>query len=600
MAQEIYNEGRVVGLSAYEIFVKQVIANGVDPSDIPTESQWLTSMIGSGASMVLKLNAGTTSGVHDYELPSGSNLTVAGVVIGSPFIGDGEFESGWAKKITSYGALIENDNIASPTSTNVPSTTYKSKEYRDNVAEFAKITDGIVYTKTATWIPTGTDPAKDIDPNFNISTTVVRLYLDDILNNDVMVLLTGFNNKRILQGLSGFATDNGSGISECGSTDTVNNDWINGGLLGPEMIPWASKIIFSVPSSTYSVVSSVTRTIPKGVNSSAVTKGSYNFTNLQDSKVKSNTVVDFNSIDLTQYYTVHSSDFNKTPTITETVQDVGILGNSANSLVAWYPGITATELNSPSTDNTKIFPPALYATKITSTGDKTLVPLDVAAPGTVKGFKTATEATNYTNLMQDNFAMYYDTTNNTYTFVAYNRPTSGTAKIAYIGSSQQTQVEITAGDNKVKTVALNSYDSSTSTYTDYLMTGAGGDLTTSPLGKFHWGTLLDALKSNKYVDTLGNRLRNIGTEVNASNTIGISSSYANKLTNLGTDKLTITGSTPVEITASSNLATFANGKSVKVGTNFIEFGNGKRLYIETDITKVPTSGVPVGSIGIGW
>ena len=130
MAQEIYNEGRVVGLSAYEIFVKQVIANGVDPSDIPTESQWLTSMIGSGASMVLKLNAGTTSGVHDYELPSGSNLTVAGVVIGSPFIGDGEFESGWAKKITSYGALIENDNIASPTSTNVPSTTYKSKEYR--------------------------------------------------------------------------------------------------------------------------------------------------------------------------------------------------------------------------------------------------------------------------------------------------------------------------------------------------------------------------------------------------------------------------------------------------------------------------------------
>lgn len=611
MGQEIYNEGRVVGLSAWEIFAKNAEANGVLPEDIPTESQWLTAMIGAGASMVLNIPAGTTKGIHNFELPLGSNLTVAGVVIASPFIGDCEFDlSGWAKKVTSYGGLIKNDSEESPDSSNVPTGDYIATEYTYNVSEFAKITDGLVYTKNANWVDAATQPPeKDINPNFNSSTTVVRLYIDADLTHDTKVLFTGFNNKRILQGLSGYATGNGGGSADTNPSNpedpdsTPLNNWWDGGMLGPEIIPWASKIIFAVPSSAYNFANSVSRTLPKGVNAASVTRGSYDFTNLKESKVRANAFIDFNSIDLTQYYTVNSARFTKTPTITETIQEVGYTGDSSNSLVAWYPGITATELNDSSTDNSKFFPPALYATKVTQSGDQTLIPLDVAAPGTVKGFRgdgAAQQATNYTNLMQDNFAIYYDTNNNTYTFVSYNNPSSGTAKIAYNGNVPQTSVEITAGDKKVKTVALNSYDSSTSTYTDYLMTGAGGDLTTSPLGKFHWGTLLDALKSNKYVDTLGNRFRNIGTEVNASNTIGISSSYANKLTNLGTDKLTITGSTPVEITASSNLATFANGKSVKVGTNFIEFGNGKRLYIETDTTKVPTSGVPVGSIGIGW
>ena len=85
MAQEIYNEGRVVGLSAWEIYVKNALSDGVLPENIPDERHWLSNMIGSGASMILKVPTGTTEGVHDYVLPSGSELAAAGVIVASPF-----------------------------------------------------------------------------------------------------------------------------------------------------------------------------------------------------------------------------------------------------------------------------------------------------------------------------------------------------------------------------------------------------------------------------------------------------------------------------------------------------------------------------------
>ena len=43
----IYNEGRVVGASAYEIYVRNFYAN--DPSGTPpSEQTWLSHMFGSG------------------------------------------------------------------------------------------------------------------------------------------------------------------------------------------------------------------------------------------------------------------------------------------------------------------------------------------------------------------------------------------------------------------------------------------------------------------------------------------------------------------------------------------------------------------------
>ena len=48
----------------------------------------------------------------------------------------------------------------------------------------------------------------------------------------------------------------------------------------------------------------------------------------------------------------------------------------------------------------------------------------------------------------------------------------------------------------------------------------------------------------------------------------------------------------------TNEVVLESGTSIKSGTNFIEFSNGKRLYISN--TDPGTTNVPEGSIGIGW
>ena len=159
MPQEIYNEGRVVGLSAWEIFKRQALGNGVSENDIPNEREWLASMVGSGASMILRIPSGTQAGINDFELPSGSSLSAAGIIIANPFIGTCEYDesigaANWAKKVTSYGPLILNnqEHYPNPQHTEevpeIPGDTDYSS-YINSINEFSKITDGIVYIKNA-------------------------------------------------------------------------------------------------------------------------------------------------------------------------------------------------------------------------------------------------------------------------------------------------------------------------------------------------------------------------------------------------------------------------------------------------------------------
>lgn len=608
MPQEIYNEGRVVGLSAWEIYMKNALSNGVLPENIPTEPEWLTSMIGSGASMILRVPV-STSGIVDFDLPTGSALAAAGIVIANPFMGTCDWDDNltWATKVTSYGGLIQNDSEASPSGASVPyDASYTDAQYVDCVSEFLKITDGIVYVKGATWIPTDDTPEKDIDPKFNQSTSTIRLYIGSPLTKEVRILLTGFTNKYILQGLSGHAVAE-DGVSIGGSTDISNNNWPNGGMLGPEIAPWASKIIFIVPNSAYNLSNALTRTIPSDAEYTEGTiADAYTFRNT-DGTIRANSVVDFNSITLTDYYDANT--FSASPILNESVGAVSMGGgDSCNTITAWYPGMSAakiTETQGLSTDAEKkarFFPPALYVAQITSTGAQRLVPIDTAAPGTVKGFEDPTKAYTYKQMLPNNYALYHNSVTNTYSFVTNtNDPNvwSGTAKLEYLA---EPKVEITAGSEKAKFVALTHYNNGT--YTDYVLTGASGTVPVGPSNNMSWENLLTSLKENKAVDVLGTKLHNLGTELTASNTIGIT----NKVDTIGADNVTLkAGSNPnvaVNITAtaatsdSKHLATFDNDTSIKVGTNFIEFGNGLRLYISG--TNPGTSGVPDGSIGIGW
>jgi len=631
MAQEIYNEGRVVGFSAYEIFKRQCLDAGIPEADVPDERTWLTSMIGIGASMILQIPADTESGVHDFPLPSGSTLTAAGVIFANPFMGDCEWDDtqdspAWAKKVTSYSPLIKNASGSgnSPTSSNVPyATNYSDSQYRDIITEFVKITDGIVYTDNATWIRTEDgEPYKDINPNFGASSSVVRLYISHKLDHDVNILFTGFLNKSILNGMSGYAQSQDS-YAVGGSTDTDNNHWANGGMIGPDMIPWASKIIFSVPSSAYNITDSLTRTILSDAESSGGTAYGYTLANQLNFVIPSKPLIDFDSITLTDYYTVHEDDFTGTPVLTEAVTALSFTSNETsgyNEIVAWYPGMT-TDVWSSATSALPFFPPAIYGVQVTDTGDNTLVPLDTAAPGTIKCFPDSDQAYSYAQLLPDNYSVYFNPTTNNFTFVnpSVSDPTAwaGTAKIIY--DSSLPIYEITAGDIKAKSIAFTYYNSGV--YTDYATDGTSGTLSDkAPAGTLIWDDLLAGLKTNKAIDLFGAKLRNFATELNTSNSVGMD----NVLDNLGSKSVVVnpgaSSDSPAyikfdsvrvgsEVSGNDRYLTLNSNDSpasVHLGKTFIKFksstqnGADLKLYISATEPNPQTENIPTGSIGIGW
>lgn len=608
MAQEIYNEGRVVGLSAWELFKREALSNGVDPDKIPDEREWLASMVGSGASMILRIPSGTTKGVHDFDLPATSELSAAGVIVANPFLGDCDWDntSNWAKKVISYSYLIENDAITGhcppEDGSYVPYDDEYSDAYHDTVvAQFMKLTDGIVYTKYAKWIPTQADaPLTDIDPNFNESYTVVRLYIDADITSDLYVMFTGFANKRILQSVSGHAIledDRSVG----GSTDVTHNNWANGGMLGPEIIPWASKIVFSVPNAVFNSINSLTRTIPSDY-SYTIPEGGLDINgitineNAIEGTIRPGSIIDFNTINLTDYYVKH--DMESDILSENIIKGPFDLNEGLNILTAWYPGVTGSQLASeyptPSPYD-YFFPPAIYAVQATDDGSQSLVPLDTAAPGTVKCFEDSTQAYTYKVHMPHNYAIYHNADYDTYSFVnSSSDPVNwpGTAYMSYI-PGYVPAAEITVGNVYAQFMPLTDSNGD-----PYDTSGTSGSITIGPSFDLTWGGMLSALSENKSLDILGTTLHNFGTELDSNSTIGIT----NPVNEVGAATITLTGDNPVSITTSTdgtnNLATFNSDTSIKVGTNFIEFGSGLRLYI--DGSEPSSTGVPIGSIGIGW
>ena len=626
MAQQIYNEGRVTGFSAWEIFARDALDHGIAPEDIPDEHEWLLSMMGRGASVVLKVPGGTPKGIYEKELPDGSTLTAAGVILGSPFMGTCDFDatSGFAKKITSYGPLISNTSTSAPNNSgsNVPYKLSDFDNYKGLVTEFVKINDGIVYTKYAKWMqtPDGSgDPYKDIDPRYATSKTVVRLYIsEDIAAGvDISILLTGFDNKSFLRAVSGWSKDNGSGRAVGGSTDVNANGWKDGGMLGPSTIPWASKIILTVPNSAYTLSNTITRTLPADTeygDGNPIDIDGITIQNYLDYKMSTTPCVDLDSINLRDYYYKHGKLGSST--LIEDIRDVNLgFTSSYNTLIAWYPGMSASRINDEASasepSNANFFPPALYATKVTKKGSLRFYPIDVAAPGTLKCFTTSEEAYNYTQLMPDNFAVYYNPSNKTYSFVKKGDENINnwysTVKLEYLDYAPKMQ--ISTNSVTAKLVALTD-----STGADYDLHGSAGTIGSTAPSRLRWDDILDALVENKSIDVLGTRLYDFGQELSYHNTIGIDPQYA-PITKIGTPQFVINPQSEnpenrISITQTtsygSSLATVEKGKSIKTGTNYIEFTRTKtggqtenlRLYISTE--SPGSTNIPVGSIGIGW
>lgn len=243
MSQELYNLGRVTGLSAYELNVKHQLSEFPNLPSM-TEKEWLASTVTSGASLILKIPAGTSIGPHDYQLPQGSTLCSGNSLLAYPFVGQCEFSNdGWATKVTSYGPLISNTEERHPVtpggSTDIPLSVNLEQDIDsilETMRDYSKIIDGIIY-QAGTWTASGTTPAMTFTPDLNQGSTI-RIYFDSNVEHDILILFTGLVNRAVI-----------AGVSEFDSDPVKSPDPQNGDFIGPEVFPWGSKILFTVPTS---------------------------------------------------------------------------------------------------------------------------------------------------------------------------------------------------------------------------------------------------------------------------------------------------------------------------------------------------------------
>lgn len=234
----IYNEGRVVGLSTYEIFVRDQLAKGTDPADIPSESEWLllTQLVSRGGSMILVIPANTSAGYHDYTLPQGTTLVPGAPMHATLFEGEVtkiSSNSVWASHITDNGRLISNTSASHPVSpgqsANVPAKadTSVSETFKQQCIDYMKI-DSAIAIQPGEWVASGVAaPEMKLTPDFS-KPGFVRVLLTESTTVAVPILITGFISTALIS--SGIVAEN-FGVT-----------YKNGEFIGPGVFPWATKI----------------------------------------------------------------------------------------------------------------------------------------------------------------------------------------------------------------------------------------------------------------------------------------------------------------------------------------------------------------------
>ena len=378
--QEIFNEGRVVGLSAYEVYVRHHMEEfGDDPENPPaSERAWLASSITFGSSLLIKISsegpyAMTKTWQADREssetywgvelkIPYESRLCCASHILASIFLGKGEVgkHAPFCDTISDYGFLSSDTGQSNyDTMTMNPSDiTY----YDSQLREYSKLIDGIVIQPI-----TDGDQRKYI-PNLHDSPKI-RLLFREQVSTPFYLLLTGFSDCSVI---------NGTALHFKGSRPTTSRP-DTGDFLGPNVFPWSSKIIISVPASTMSrlFAEKMTRQLIDSTSStgstihSEVKKGKE--TNFR--KIKGDAVIDMNHSYLPQFYndrgSMQSVELSR---LYENVTRFLPLSNEIDQLAVV------------SRDEGNYDIPALFGAVLKGTGYSYLYPIDCAAPGTVKAY----------------------------------------------------------------------------------------------------------------------------------------------------------------------------------------------------------------------
>lgn len=447
MPKQIWSEGRVVGASAYSIYVKQHLA--VDPNTQPaSEREWLASSIAMGSSLLLKIPANSSTGDRfvDIQLPHNSNLAAANTIVASFFDGEAHFpiddqdtdsdsdsdtddpypwDKYWADRITDYGQLIANNENYSPNGdvtaeddySKLPtqSITTWSEHKQKQLIQYMNIIDGIVIQPGNWFTAPNQPPQKDFIPDLSYTHPRVRLHMRGSTSESPLVLLTGFTINSVLAGITG----------DEGSTNTDHPE--NGDFLGPTDFPWVAKIVFSVPNAFINYI--LTQSYKRKIDNASVIVDDIPIVDM-----RATNPADFyakytdtsSATNVSKYYSSDTLTSIRDPRYEYTVQETSKAVNTS--------ALTVYQKN-------QIFPPALYGTYVTSTGNTYLNPLDVVAPGTVKMFyNSAITATTYENTFPGTHAL--------------NLTSDGKLQYFY--------------NNTAVTLAKNSDIPSTSLHTDYL------------------------------------------------------------------------------------------------------------------------------------
>lgn len=264
MPKNLYNEGRVVGYSTYELYVKHALSEFPD-EEPATEREWLAAQLARGQSMILRVpKESSNNGYHRivFKLPENSKLVAANTIVGSLFLGNCEFDdNNWATKVIDYGQLISNTESSHPqdsnTSDNIPyqtqhelgnsrntdrpyelTSTVATEKEKSQLLQYIKIQDGLIL-QAGNWFKEDDwddEPYVDFKPDYHQVPSVV-LTLSTQVTTEFYILLTGFTDRTIVAGLAG---------TDTGSLQEIKPQ--NGDFLGPEQFPWANKIIFTTPT----------------------------------------------------------------------------------------------------------------------------------------------------------------------------------------------------------------------------------------------------------------------------------------------------------------------------------------------------------------
>lgn len=539
MPRQIYNEGRVVGLSAYEIYVKQHQAE--DPSVPPaSEKEWLASTIAMGSSMLLQVPQNIAHGsnevwMYEVQLPSDTRLCAANTIVASFFKGNAVYSSNWARRVTDYGDLISNTSESSPSGnlnhdSNIPYQTMGNwtDDEKKQLSQYMRILDGVVI-QPGTWSDSSNKPPeKDFSPNLG-DYPRIRIQIKGPVEVPFQILFTGFTIRAVVKGVSGLDS----------STSTFSPQ--DGDFLGPATFPWAAKIVFSVPSSyvSYFASGAYERSLPVGED--AVT-------------VRDTAVIDMQTSKPETYYTTNYPNSR----VEVNVDDFSTLGDGTAVLTVYQ--------------KSQKYPPALWGTFVQADGTNYLNPLDVVAPGTVKMFLDASEEVlkDYENTFEGAFAINKDSENGTIQIIG---PDGTLQDVANVVVQDVTYNNIESSDNKAqalitRTGKLRGISLSLSPDTNGTQYTIGDDGTnmqtmgntsydegsqtqlTPSSSNINWAMLLEALANNKSIDVLGMNMKALKT--------GLNQTYP-----------------------------------------YIQFKNGLRLYI-SNTEPTPDESIPIGSIGIGW